>query len=79
MASLQDVTWLLLTDSEINWDSLSNLVIVPMQDLLGLDEQARMNRPAKLKGNWSWQMSPQATRKSLATTMAKMTTTYGRG
>lgn len=32
----------------------SNLSIIPMQDLLSLDSAARMNDPARLKGNWEW-------------------------
>jgi 4-alpha-glucanotransferase len=30
------------------------LAVVPMQDLLGLDSGARMNRPGTLVGNWQW-------------------------
>lgn len=31
-------------------------VIVPMQDILGLGEEARMNVPGKVHGNWKWQL-----------------------
>lgn len=31
------------------------LVMVPLQDVLGLDDDARMNRPGTTEGNWSWQ------------------------
>jgi 4-alpha-glucanotransferase len=37
--------------------SASNLVIIPMQDILGLGQKARMNRPSTSRGNWKWQMS----------------------
>lgn len=37
------------------WASPAPLSIVPMQDLLGLGTEARMNRPGLLHGNWSWQ------------------------
>ncbi|MCB1644729.1 MAG: 4-alpha-glucanotransferase [Pseudomonadales bacterium] len=33
-----------------------NLVIVPMQDLLGLDSRARINVPGTTDGNWCWQL-----------------------
>jgi 4-alpha-glucanotransferase len=53
--------------SEINWDlirlalnSVANLAIIPMQDLLGLGSQARMNAPGTMKGNWVWRMRRQA-------------------
>lgn len=36
--------------------SVSELAVVPMQDLLGLDEHARMNRPSSLGSNWTWRM-----------------------
>ena len=36
--------------------SRANLAIVPMQDLLGLDTEARMNTPGTTKGNWRWRL-----------------------
>ncbi len=36
--------------------SVSKLVIIPMQDLLGLDSQARFNTPGTLSNNWLWQL-----------------------
>lgn len=36
--------------------SIAKIVIVPVQDILGLDERARMNMPASLIGNWSWRL-----------------------
>ena len=33
-------------------------VIVPMQDILGLDDSARMNCPGTTGGNWLWRMKP---------------------
>ena len=36
--------------------SRSNLVIVQMQDLLGLGSEARFNRPGTLGGNWQWRL-----------------------
>ncbi len=38
------------------YDSKARLVIVPMQDILGLDESARMNVPGVAKGNWTWRL-----------------------
>ena len=34
--------------------SVADTAIVTMQDILGLDEQARMNTPSTLGGNWAW-------------------------
>ena len=33
-------------------------VIIPMQDVLGLDSSARMNYPGRIGGNWVWHMKP---------------------
>jgi 4-alpha-glucanotransferase len=38
--------------------SPANAVIIPMQDVLGLDQRARMNTPGTLKGNWQWRWQP---------------------
>ena len=52
---------------EINWDmiranfsSKADTAIVPMQDVLGLGSEARMNLPASETGNWKWRMKPDA-------------------
>ena len=46
---------------EINWDfiravlaSVADTCIVPLQDVLGLGSEARMNLPATTDGNWAW-------------------------
>ena len=43
-------------------------VILPLQDVLGLSDDARMNIPGKAEGNWSWQvkkdiLTPQVVQK----------------
>lgn len=49
---------------EINWAlirlalaSVSDLAIIPLQDILGLDNSARMNTPATIEGNWEWRLA----------------------
>jgi len=37
--------------------SPANLAIVPIQDLLGLGSEARLNRPGSDSGNWTWRLS----------------------
>jgi 4-alpha-glucanotransferase len=37
--------------------SVADLVVIPMQDILNLGEEARMNYPGKLGGNWSWRFT----------------------
>ena len=46
--------------------SPSSIAIIPMQDLLGLDNEARMNVPGQAKGNWTWRMNQTAITDELA-------------
>lgn len=39
--------------------SVARASIIPMQDLLGLGAEARMNYPATVGGNWEWRMTPE--------------------
>ncbi|HWQ78590.1 MAG TPA: 4-alpha-glucanotransferase [Anaerovoracaceae bacterium] len=60
--------------------SAAFLSVVPMQDLLGLGSEARMNTPATLGGtNWQWRMRPGAASPGLAQKIAEITQLYGRG
>lgn len=52
--------------TELAWTSGSNLVIVPMQDILNLGADARMNTPATTEGNWQWRMAGDALTSGLA-------------
>jgi len=38
------------------WSSVAVMSVTPMQDVLALGEEARMNYPSKLGGNWEWRM-----------------------
>jgi 4-alpha-glucanotransferase len=38
------------------YSSVSDTVILPMQDILSLDENSRMNMPASSNGNWKWRL-----------------------
>jgi 4-alpha-glucanotransferase len=48
-----DVAWDLIRAA---WMSVAVFSIAPMQDLLSLDNTARMNYPGNPSGNWSWRM-----------------------
>ncbi len=56
-------------DREVNWIfirhvmmSIADTVLFPMQDVLGLGSEARMNLPGSLGRNWKWRMQPDALR-----------------
>jgi 4-alpha-glucanotransferase len=40
------------------YSSVGKIVILPMQDILGLDENARMNKPSSGENNWNWRLTP---------------------
>jgi 4-alpha-glucanotransferase len=44
------------------------VVVFPLQDLLGLDDKARMNIPGTSKGNWIWQAKRNDVEAALETT-----------
>ncbi len=59
--------------------SVADTVIIPMQDILGLGAEARMNRPACIEGNWQWRLLPKQMTASVARRLAHTTQMYGRG
>lgn len=71
---------------EIHWQmirlamsSVARISIIPMQDVLGLGEQARMNLPGTIKGNWRWRMQPGLLTANVARKLKDLTQIYGRG
>jgi 4-alpha-glucanotransferase len=46
-----DIAWELV---RLAWSSPASLAMAPLQDLLGLGSEARMNRPGSAEGNWRW-------------------------
>jgi 4-alpha-glucanotransferase len=71
--------------TEIHWDfiravlaSVADTAVVPLQDLLGLGTEARMNLPNSTQGNWSWRFAGHALTESVSDRLREMTDTYGR-
>jgi 4-alpha-glucanotransferase len=58
--------------------SVADTAIIPLQDLLGLGEAGRMNRPARLRGNWRWRLRRQALNRRLTDRLRELTITCGR-
>jgi 4-alpha-glucanotransferase len=59
-------------------DSVCNTVIIPIQDILGLGEQARMNHPATVRGNWRWQLRAGQITPAISKKLVKLSRLYGR-
>lgn len=52
--------------------SPASLCVVPMQDVLGLGSEARMNVPSLRDGNWRWRMGPEVMQAGLAAKLAAL-------
>jgi 4-alpha-glucanotransferase len=70
---------------EISWDfiravlaSVADTAMVPLQDLLGLGTDARMNLPNSTAGNWSWRFKAVSLNDELAKQLRDLTALYGR-
>ncbi len=70
---------------EVGWElirlamlSVAGMVIVPLQDVLGLGEEARMNRPSVTLGNWGWRFLPEQLTDAVTVRLRSLTEIYGR-
>ena len=70
-----DPAWSLI---ELAYSSVAALAIVPMQDVLGLGSEARMNTPGKESGNWTWRLEPGAADDALAARLRDAAEAAGR-
>ena len=58
--------------------SVADRAIIPMYDWLGLGEEAHLNTPGKLGGNWAWRAAAGFESKTLAKTIADECSVYCR-
>jgi 4-alpha-glucanotransferase len=58
--------------------SVAAFAVVPMQDILGLGSEARMNEPGTIGGNWAWRMQPEATSQPLVRELRQLAVMYAR-
>ncbi len=70
---------------EVNWDlirlammSCADTVIIPLQDVLGLGGEARMNRPGTVTGNWRWRFTPDMLTDNIKIRLKELTELYER-
>jgi 4-alpha-glucanotransferase len=71
--------------SEMNWvfiravlASVADTAIIPLQDVLGLGSEARMNRPSTARGNWRWRYREPMLTEAVAERLRHLTALYGR-
>jgi len=67
-------------ESTLHWqcmamvmNSASHTAIVPMQDVLGLGNEARMNLPGTAHGNWRWRLLPEQLNEAVASQLRVLT------
>lgn len=71
---------------EIHWDfiravlaSVADTAVVPLQDILGLGTEARMNLPNSTSGNWAWRYKAGVLNEKIESRLKELTDLYGRG
>ena len=72
---VDDPAWELLRAAH---NSVARVSIVPMQDILRLGDEARLNTPGKPEGNWSWRMRWDQLDEGLAAGLAHLSFLSGR-
>jgi malto-oligosyltrehalose synthase/4-alpha-glucanotransferase len=60
------------------YNSVAYIAIVPMQDVLGLDSDSRLNNPALSKNNWTWKLRSKDLDYEKAEQLRKLVKLYGR-
>ncbi len=70
-----DICWDLI---RLAWSSVAEMAIVPLQDVLNLGSEARMNTPGLAGGNWSWRYTPEMLNEHIAHRLREITTIYNR-
>jgi len=73
--SAKEIHWLMI---RLAMSSVARIAIIPMQDVLGLGREARMNRPATVRGNWRWRLRPGQITTAVAHKLGDLTRLYGR-
>ena len=71
--------------TEVHWDfiraliaSVADTTVVPLQDVLGLGSEARMNLPGRPGGNWRWRFENEDLTPEITERLRKYTDIYGR-
>lgn len=70
-----DISWDLIRAA---WSSVAVFAIAPLQDILALGNDARMNYPSSLGNNWKWRFSPNILTNDLKSRLAELNYLYRR-
>lgn len=73
---VKEINWILI---HVALASVADLAIVPLQDILSLDNRARMNDPSQYAGNWRWRYNnPEVLTQELSQRLLDITQLYSR-
>jgi 4-alpha-glucanotransferase len=64
--------------TRLAWASVADYAVAPLQDLLNLGTEARMNLPGQAEGNWRWRFRPDMLTPALLERLAELTQLYNR-
>jgi 4-alpha-glucanotransferase len=70
-----DVAWDLM---RLAWSSVADFAIAPLQDVLSLGTEARMNLPGRPAGNWGWRYTRGMLNDGVLDRLGDLTEVYGR-
>lgn len=71
----EDIAWDMI---RAVWSSVAVFALAPLQDVLSLGPEARMNLPGTASGNWTWRMSPNALTDQIAQRLNETNYLYAR-
>ena len=78
-------TYLGFENEPINWvfirtvlASVADIAVIPLQDVLGLGSEARMNLPGTVSGNWKWRYKASVLTKEITDRLKSLTSLYDR-
>ncbi len=71
----RDIAWDLI---RLAWASVADYAIAPLQDVLDLGTEARMNLPGRSAGNWGWRCTPEMLTDGVLGRLADLTELYSR-
>ena len=78
-------SYLACGEHDVHWamiraccNSVANMAVFPLQDVLGLGSEARMNTPGVGKGNWRWRATAEQVSGGRLAFLAVLTETYER-
>lgn len=72
---VEDIHWEFI---RIAMKSVADMSIIPLQDILGLGEESRMNRPSIGNNNWEWRFMPEQINEYITEKLLTLTETFGR-